>query len=198
MSTTYHVFQDLIVRKSRSVAISSRILSPLKSLGSHRNVDGKFTQPHGVAVSNTGQVIFSDSLKYRIHVFTPDGGQILEFGSEGTKDGKLFHPMSIALDKSQKYVLVADSDNNRVQYFDLKTGKFVKKFGSEGSGHGQFNGPCGISIDQKDRVIVNDWNNHRVQVFSSDGKFLCKFGDAGNDRLIHPRFALYHDKRNAS
>ena len=188
------------MRKSRSVAISSRILSPLKSLGSHGNVDGKFTQPYGVAVSNTGQVIFSDSLKYRIHiyVFTPDGGQILEFGSEGTKDGKLFHPISMALDKSQKYVFVANSDNNRVQYFDLKTGKFVKKFGSEGSGHGQFNGPCGISIDQKNRFIVNDWNDHRMQVFSSDGKFLFKFGDAGNDRLIHPRFALYHDKRNAS
>ena len=196
MSTTYHVFQNLIVRKSRSVAISSRILSPLKSLGSHGNVDGKFTQPHGIAVSNR-QVIFSDSLKHRIHVFTPDGGQILEFGSEGTKDGNLFHLISMALDKSQKYVFVANSDNSRVQYFDLKTGKFVKKFGSEGGGHEQFNGPCGISIDQKDRVIVNDWNNHRVQVFSSDGKFLFKFRDAGNDRLIHPRFALYHDKRNA-
>ena len=124
--TTYHVFQDLIVRKSRSVAISFRILSPLKSLGSHGNVDGKFTQPHGVAVSNTGQVIFSDSLKHRIHVFTPDGGQILEFGSEGTKDGKLFHLISMTLDKSQKYVFVANSDNNRVQYFDLKTGSLWK------------------------------------------------------------------------
>ena len=82
--------------------------------------------------------------------------------------------------------------------FWLEDWKFVKKFGSEGGGHEQFNGPCGISIDQKDRVIVNDWNNHRVQVFSSDGKFLFKFRDAGNDRLIHPRFALYHDKRNAS
>lgn len=175
------------------VEVKPPILSPLKSFGSHGKVDGKFTQPHGVAGSSAGQIVVSDSLKHRIHVFTADGGQILDFGEEGTKDGKLFHPMSIAFDKSQKYILVADSDNNRVQYFDVKTGKFVKKFGSEGSGHGQFNGPCGISVDQKDRVIVTDWNNHRVQVFSPDGKFLFKFGDAGNDRLIHPRFALYHD-----
>ena len=175
------------------VEVKPPILSPLKSFGSHGKMDGKFTQPHGVIGSNAGQIVVSDSLKHRIHVFTADGGQILDFGEEGTKDGRLFHPMSIAFDKSQKYILVADSDNNRVQYFEVKTGKFVKKFGSEGSGHGQFNGPCGISVDQKDRVIVTDWNNHRVQVFSPDGKFLFKFGDAGNDRLIHPRFALYHD-----
>lgn len=175
------------------VEVQPPILSPLKSFGSHGNPDGKFSQPHGVAGSNKGHIVVSDSLKHRIHVFTSDGGQILDFGGEGTKDGKLYHPMAIAFDRSQKFVLVADSDNNRVQYFDVRTGKYVKKFGSEGSAHGQFNGPCGISVDGKDRVIVTDWNNHRVQVFSHEGKFLFKFGDAGNDRLIHPRFAIYHD-----
>lgn len=176
------------------VEVKPPILSPLKSFGSHGNPDGKFTQPHGVIGSDNGQIVVSDSLKHRIHVFTADGGQVLDFGGEGTKDGKLFHPMAIAFDKSQKYILVTDSDNNRVQYYDVKTGRYVKKFGSEGSGHGQFNGPCGISVDQRDRVIVTDWNNHRVQVFSPDGKFLFKFGDTGEDRLIHPRFAIYHDK----
>lgn len=101
--------------------------------------------------------------------------------------------MFIVFDKSQKYIFVVDSDNNRVQYFDVKIGKFVKKFGFEGSGYGQFNGLCGILVDQKDCVIVIDWNNYWVQVFSFDGKFFFKFGDVGNDRFIYFRFVLYYD-----
>ena len=175
------------------VEVKPPILTPLKSFGSHGKVDGKFTQPHGVVGSNNGKIVVSDSLKHRIHVFTTDGSHVLDFGEEGRRDGKLFHPMSIAFDKSQRHILVADSDNNRVQYFEVNTGKFIRKFGNEGSGDGQFNGPCGISVDQDDRVLVTDWNNHRVQVFNRDGKFLFKFGDFGEDRLIHPRFAIYHD-----
>ena len=79
------------------------------------------------------------------------------------------------------------------QIFDVKTGKFIKKFGSEGIGDGQFNGPCGMSVDGDNRIIVTDWNNHRIQVFTSDGKFLFSFGDKGDGKLLHPRFAIYHD-----
>lgn len=75
-------------------------------------------------------------------------------------------------------------------YFLLR---FIRKFGTEGNGPGQFNGPCGISIDGNDRLIVTDWNNHRIQVFNYDGKFLFKFGDRGGERLVHPRAAIFHD-----
>ena len=147
-----------------TVEVKPPVLTPVKSFGSHSQGDGKFVQPHGLAASRSGDVVVSDSLKHRIYVLNVDGTVARDFGKEGTGDGQLFHPMSVAFDKSEKHVLVADSDNNRIQVFDLKTGKLVRKFGKEGSGTGLFNGPCGVSVDAWDRIIVTDWNNHRIQV----------------------------------
>lgn len=184
---------DLIKGSPFTVDVKQPILTPVKSFGSHSQGEGKFTQPHGLTGASTGQIVVSDSLKHRIYVFTADGTAMRDFGKEGSGDGQLFHPMSIAFDKSERNVLVADSDNNRIQIFDVKSGKLVRKFGREGTEAGLFNGPCGIAVDGNDRIIVTDWNNHRIQVFSADGKFLFKFGDTGDERLIHPRNAIYHD-----
>ncbi|EDO36436.1 predicted protein, partial [Nematostella vectensis] len=180
-----------------NVEVKQPVLTPVKSFSSHGMTKGKFLQPHGVAVSTIGQIVVSDSLKHHLQVFTPDGNLMFDFGGEGSDDGKFMHPMAIAFDKSEKCLYVADSDNNRIQVVDVKNGRFIRKFGCVGEGPGQFNGPCGVSVDGKGRVIVTDWNNNRVQVFSSEGKFLMKLGDTGEERIIQPRCALYHDDKEA-
>lgn len=74
--------------------------------------------------------------------------------------------------------------NTRVVKFD-KNGKFLMTWGQPGesgkeSRPGYMNNVHGIAVDpQTRRVFVNDRNNHRVQVFDENGKFLdqWKFGD---------------------
>ncbi|MCH8222671.1 MAG: SMP-30/gluconolactonase/LRE family protein, partial [Chloroflexi bacterium] len=55
----------------------------------------------------------------------------------------------------------------------------VAKWGSPGGGDGQFNRPGGVAVDASGNVYVADFDNHRVQVFSPEGRFLRKWGSEG-------------------
>ncbi|XP_028406314.1 E3 ubiquitin-protein ligase TRIM71-like [Dendronephthya gigantea] len=59
-----------------------------------------------------------------------------------------------------------------------------RSIGRRGSGCGEFHHPCDIAVDHQnhdDRLIVTDFNNNRVQVFSYYGEFLFQFGSRGCD-----------------
>lgn len=72
------------------------------------------------------------------------------------------------------------------------TGKVrpVVNTGTRGTGEGQFKLPLGVSIDYKNgHIYVADQCNDRVQVFTSKGKYLYKFGDgAGAGKMQLPLY----------
>ena len=56
----------------------------------------------------------------------------------------------------------------------------VFTFGSQGNGQGQFNWPVGIAVSEKTgHIAVADANNKRIQIFSSEGKFITNFCQQG-------------------
>ena len=60
--------------------------------------------------------------------------------------------------------------------------QFLLGFGRAGTGPGEFNRPEGLCVDAQDRVYVADSCNHRIQIFSGDGKFLRAYGKAGTGK----------------
>ena len=56
----------------------------------------------------------------------------------------------------------------------------VSSFGQEGASVGMFSGPWGVAVNHRDEIAVTDVNNHRVQVFGSDGTYLRSFGTKGD------------------
>ena len=56
---------------------------------------------------------------------------------------------------------------------------FAFKWGSNGTGDGQFMRPHGIDFDSKGNVYVTDRDLNNVQKFTSDGKFISKWGKEG-------------------
>jgi DNA-binding beta-propeller fold protein YncE len=58
----------------------------------------------------------------------------------------------------------------------LSAPKFVTKWGSSGIGDEQFNHPEGVAVDSSGNVYVTDFDNHRVQKFTSSGTFLGWWG----------------------
>ena len=51
--------------------------------------------------------------------------------------------------------------------------QFLFKFGSSGNGPGQFNTPVAIAVSEiTGTIAVADYNNRRIQIFSSDGDYL--------------------------
>ena len=59
--------------------------------------------------------------------------------------------------------------------------KPVLYFGEEGSCDGMFKYPKGMAVTDKDEILVADCENHRVQVFDSNGTFLRSFGREGKN-----------------
>ena len=56
----------------------------------------------------------------------------------------------------------------------------MRQFGKLGNGDGELDFPTGISIDSDDTVYVAEASNHRVSVFTREGKFLTSFVSKGD------------------
>jgi sugar lactone lactonase YvrE len=55
----------------------------------------------------------------------------------------------------------------------------VREWGKKGAGDGEFNQPGGIVLLGDGTLLVADQCNHRIQKFTTDGKFLAKWGEHG-------------------
>jgi DNA-binding beta-propeller fold protein YncE len=81
-------------------------------------------------------------------------------------------------------VLVTEEVNHRVSQFALD-GTFVGIFagtGKRGSGDGEFDYPQGITVlGSSGEVAVADRDNHRVQIFDSEGNYKRQFGTEGKE-----------------
>ena len=93
------------------------------------------------------------------------GSIIKVVGNLGTGKGEFEYPNGLRVSKNNE-LYVCDSDNNRVQVFDLDL-NFKRSFGKKGTGRGQFNFPADVNFDSKGNIYVTDIRNHRIQVLSS-------------------------------
>ena len=115
-------------------------------------------------------------------------------GIPGAGDGQFNGPRRVAVDAGGN-VYVSDLNNNRIEKFS-SSGTFLRTWGwgvadgsnafqictsscqagIHGSGAGQLWTPQGVAVDSSGNVYVADWNNARVQEFSSSGAFLRTWG----------------------
>jgi tripartite motif-containing protein 2/3 len=81
-------------------------------------------------------------------------------------------------------VLVTEGDNHGVSKFALD-GTFIGIFagtGESGSGDGEMFSPYGITVlGSSGEVAVADRDNHRVQIFDSEGNYKRQFGTEGEE-----------------
>ena len=74
----------------------------------------------------------------------------------------------------------------------------VLSFGKYGSSVGMFNGSWGVAVNARDQIAVTDRNNHRVEIFNSDGNYLRSFGHEGNKagEFKRPRGIAFQNNGN--
>src|SRR5271157_1915390 len=101
-------------------------------------------------------------------------------GGAGTQPGQFQAPRQIAR-AADGSLYVADSRNNRIQHLSL-SGQVLAEWGSfadvtKGAAPGgTFNEPWGVAVGADGNVFVADTWNHRIQEFTSDGKFIRMWG----------------------
>jgi DNA-binding beta-propeller fold protein YncE len=107
-----------------------------------------------------------------------------QFGGEtGKKPGQFALPDGIGVDNAGR-VLVADSQNNRIQLFDWQ-GR-VQAFrpfakGPWSQAPGKFKLPYDVDFDGLGNIFVADTQNHRIQKFTPQGRFVKMWGRNGGD-----------------
>ncbi|XP_070560137.1 tripartite motif-containing protein 2-like [Ptychodera flava] len=133
----------------------------IKSFGSNGSQKGQLSYPYFVCIDNTGNVYVSDSGNHRIQVFNGDGQFLYRFGSRGSGHGRMNWPQGVAVDK-HGYVYVAEYNNNRIVKYE-SNGKFVCRIDDVSDA---LNHPIGICVTDDERVIVSDYGNSCIKVFT--------------------------------
>lgn len=124
---------------------------------------GKLNYPTHAAVDPGGGIYVSDTLNFRVQMFTETGKYVHSFGVLGDSVGSFDKIKGIAVD-SGGHIYVADSAQDMVKIYN-KEGRLLLYFGQKGRFYGMFMQPSGLFIDTKDRIYVSDSLNGRVQAF---------------------------------
>ncbi|KAI4813950.1 hypothetical protein KUCAC02_003168 [Chaenocephalus aceratus] len=99
---------------------------------------------------------------------------IYRVGSRGREKGEFTNLQGIS----------ASCNATTSAYRFSNDGQFKMRFGVRGRSPGQLQRPTGVTVDMNGDIVVADYDNRWVSIFSSDGKFKNKIG-AG--RLMGPK-----------
>lgn len=149
-------------------------------------------KPTGIAIGPYDTVYVSDYFTDTVQQFTREGGFLRSWGKSGKQPGEFDSPAGLAVGRDGA-VYVMDEYNFRVQKF-TPDGQFLTAWGEKGKVNvvisalnfllpddreGQFYYPSRLVVGPDNLVYVADSYNNRVQVFTTEGRFVRKWGGLG-------------------
>ena len=138
-------------------------------------------KPTGVAVGPGGNVFVADTHEFRVIEFTPEGEEVVRFGTFGQAPGEFTYPTDVAFGPGGTIYVSEYGGNDRIQVFE-SDGTVRSVIGRFGEAPGEFNRPQSIVIDAgRERLYVADSCNHRIQVLGLDGDVIRIIGSVGRD-----------------
>jgi len=179
-------------RSKYTIIIFDREGNVLKKWG-----EGLFNRAHGSCIGPDGSVYCTDDRNHVVFKFSSEGELLMTLGTKGehtdtgyvrtfdfweslgriTKGAPPFNrPTGVAL-SAKGEIYVADGYGNAMIHKFTPDGKLMFSWGGPGGRPGQFRLPHTIRVDKQERVWVTDRENHRVQIFDAQGKFLDQWTD---------------------
>ena len=166
---------------------------------------GEFDQPGGLAFGIDGSLIVCDQVNHRVQRFTPEGGFLGAWGEYGAMPGQFGAPENppnrvggpclTAVDR-EGHIYTTEPTAGRIQEFS-PDGEYLASWGSNEPRVGAFGageklkGPIALAFDRDGRLWVSA-TNHRVQLFTAEGRYLTGLGttavsghDPGQFRTPH-------------
>ena len=92
----------------------------LRSFGKTGTGAGELKAPAGIALDARDNVYVTEIGNDRVQVFDKDGKFLTQFGRAGSGSGEFGNLHGIIVDKSNGWIYVADTANNRIQVFKPK------------------------------------------------------------------------------
>lgn len=148
-----------------------------------------FGDAHGMYIDSNDNLFAVDRAGNKAMKFTKDRKIVFELGNNGqasdtgyTADhkevlraaGPFNSPTDVALSDNGDFYISDGYGNCRIHKYSAN-GEFMFSWGEPGTGPGQFN--LVHSVWEADgKVYVADRQNHRIQIFTPDGKYLDEWG----------------------
>jgi DNA-binding beta-propeller fold protein YncE len=132
----------------------------------------QFRNPvHCADLSNDRLLYVCDRVNDRLQVFKPDGTFVKEgFFSKNTLGSGSAWDIAFSKDPQQKYIYLADGENDRVHILLRDTLEMLTSFGEGGRQPGEFYGVHSIATDSKGNVFTTEtYRGQRVQKFDYKG-----------------------------
>jgi DNA-binding beta-propeller fold protein YncE len=132
----------------------------------------QFRNPVHCADMSVDRLVYvCDRVNDRIQVFKPDGTFIKEgFIAKRTLGSGSAWDIAFSKDAQQKYIYLADGENDRVHILLRDTLEVLTTFGEGGRQPGEFYGPHSIATDSKGNIYVTEtYRGQRVQKFVYKG-----------------------------
>jgi sugar lactone lactonase YvrE len=184
ISTDQRIF--LVDRDAHQVLGFSRDWHPLLSLGERHGprLQAPFNHPTDVAIGADGSIFVSDGYaNAAVHCFWPDGRLRWTRGRPGRGPGEFMTPHGIWAESDGR-ILVADRENNRIQFFD-SDGTYLDEWTD-------LFRPMNIFVDNDGRIYVTE-QVPRLSVFSRNGTLIgrCRTPRVGHGVWVDSRGDIY-------
>ena len=137
-----------------------------------RSAKGELNFPLGITVDTNGEVLVADFNNNGIAVLNSELKLVRKIGKD-----KLKYPLDVKINKND--IFVADNnDINNIHIF-TKSGVIIRSFIKLDKG----TGPIYFCFDLYNNIIVSDFNNNSIQIYTINGelihKIVCKSNPNG-------------------
>ena len=143
--------------------------------------EGLFVRAHGIHIGPDESIYCTDDDDHTVRKCTLDGKVLLEIGVPGKPapymSGEPFHRCTHTALSPDGDIFVSDGYGNSRVHKYTPDGKLVMSWGEPGTDPGQFNIVHNIVADDDGWIYVADRENHRVQVFDTNGKYEAQWNN---------------------
>jgi NHL repeat len=130
---------------------------------------------HMLACSRDDRLYIVDRDAHEIVICSRDGRRLGGIGARHRPLEPFNHPTDVAFGPDGEVFVTDGYAGTKVHRFDAG-GRAVASWGELGSDPGEFINPHAVWVLNDGRVVVVDRENNRLQLFTSDGKFLEAWG----------------------
>lgn len=155
---------------------------------------GLFKHPHGIWINDRDEMFLTDRDTQLVTKWTTEGRFLRAWGTpnEPGAPGAPFNQPTQAVETDDGELYVSDGYGQFRTHRFAANGDLIASWGEQGDGPGQFGLPHNVMIDSRDRVLVSDRSNQRVQLFNRDGGYIGEWRELNLPMQIAEREKLLY------
>ncbi len=143
----------------------------IKTFGSQGQGEDQFILPCDVCADLEGRICVSDHGNHRVCVWDASGTKCLRVidavSLQLGENEKMFeYPRSVCVHPLGHHIVACGPPSNMIFLIDSNTGNLIRILSSKNNKKGQIMTPYGVCMEDEGRLIVSDFRNHQIQIFS--------------------------------